>query len=57
MPMLGVYQFFMKLFSSPDATEEETRKEIKANQNEEMYNSTDGSQESGSNRNGGLRNK
>jgi hypothetical protein len=57
MPMLGVYQFFMKLFSSPDATEEETRKEIKANQNEERYNSTDGSQESGSNRNGGLRNK
>ena len=57
MPMLGVYKFFMKLLSSPGATEEETRKEIKANQNEEGYNSTSVNQDSGSNRSSDLGNK
>lgn len=57
MPMLGVYKFFMKLLSSPGATEEETRKEIKANQNEERLNSTSVNQDNGSNQRKDLANK
>ena len=57
MPMLGVYTFFMKLLSSPGVTEEETRKEIKANQNEERLNSTSVNQDNGSNQSKDLDNK